>query len=72
MPRVVAERGERLCAVVTRAEFPTGASMEILSVIQVTPDGRRVQINIDYDVEDEAEAVAELNRLHAALGEHHR
>ena len=69
VPRVVAERGERLCAVVTRAEYPTGAAIEILCVIQVTPDGRRVEIDIDYDVEDEAEAVAEIDRLHAALGE---
>jgi hypothetical protein len=69
VPRVVAERGERLCAVVTRAEYPTGAAIEILSVIQVTRDGRRVEVNIDYDVDDEAEAVTELERLHDALGE---
>lgn len=69
VPRVVAERGERLCAVVTRAEYPTGAVNEILSVIQLTRDGRRVEINIDFDLDDEAEAVAEVDRLHAALDE---
>jgi hypothetical protein len=69
VPRVVAERGERLCAVVTRAEYPTGAAIEILSIVQLTPDGKRVEINIDYDVDDEAEAVAELDRLQAELAE---
>ena len=69
VPRVVAERGDRLCAVITRADYPTGTAIEILSVIQVTPDGRRLELNIDYDVEDEAAAVLALDRLHADLGE---
>jgi len=67
--RVIAERGERQCTVVTRAEYPTGAVNEILSVIQVTREGRRLEINIDFDLDDEAEAVAEMDRLHSGLGE---
>ena len=67
--RVLAARGAHL--VLIEASFilpasedaPDGGHLEILQVFQAAPDGRLRQ-NLIYDPEQEAEAWAELERLH--------
>jgi hypothetical protein len=67
VPRVLAIRGERLALTHVRIEYPGGESMEWLTLVQLAADLQRLEIEVDFDLEDEAAALAELDLMHAAL-----
>ena len=68
MQEPVGIRGERLCALRLIGHF--GADeMDMIVVVQSDVTGERVEQLILYDPEDIDDALAELDRLYAELGE---
>lgn len=65
--RVMAVRGERLALTHVRIEFPGGETMEWLTLVQLAADLERMEVEVDFDLEDNAAALAELDLMHAAL-----
>lgn len=65
--RVVAVRGERLALTHVRIAYPGGEAIELLTLIQLANDLQRMEVEVDFDLEDEATALAELDLMDAAL-----
>lgn len=65
--QIVATRGQRLALAHNRIEYPDGIAIELLSLVQLAADLGRMEIEIDFDVDDVEAALAELDRLHAAI-----
>lgn len=65
--RVVEVRGQRLALTHVRIAYPGGEAIELLTLVQLADDLERMEIEVDFDLEDEAAALAELDLMHAAL-----
>ena len=65
--RIVATRGDRLALGHNRIEFPSGDAVDVLSLVQLTTDLTQMEVEVTFDVDDEAAAVTELDRMHRSI-----
>jgi hypothetical protein len=67
MTGVVAAFGDRLALTRTRIAYSSGFPVDMLSLSQWTEETDRLQKLVQFDSDDMAEALRELDRLRAAL-----